>query len=369
MPECFAYKSHLALDINGYRIPCCMYRAPVPNDSLVSYHWTDITFDDYRNLPEYKNLKNTMESGAWHLGCRECQKSESLGISSLRLGNNNNIKHKIGESDDIEFVEISLGNDCNLTCRMCAPNFSTDYIKRIENNPKLLEYIDFGETNCKRISYNVEQMFDPVDLSKVKIIKYIGGEPFITPQVTKLFEYLDSKVDLSQIKLFTNTNATFFPHKHLQYLKKFENVFVTISLDGIGERDEYIREGSIWSEKLDNINTWIDNGFTVSGHTVLNALNIDQAEEIANFGKNHFAGSLPPHFTICTMPQHLTFNALPPKYVKRLCKQQPSLRKYFKKYKFSTELFDKFRKFTKEFDSTTEKNIKNYVPELAKYLT
>lgn len=369
MPECFAYKSHLALDINGYRIPCCMYRAPVPNDPLVSHHWTDITFDDYRNLPEYKNLKNTMESGAWHLGCKECQKSESLGISSLRLGNNNNIKHKIGESDDIEFIEISLGNDCNLSCRMCAPNFSTDYIKRIEKNPNLLNFIDFGRTDCERISYGVEQMFDPVDLSNVKVIKYIGGEPFITPQVTRLFEYLDKKIVLSQTKLFTNTNATFFPHKHLDYLQKFENVFVTISLDGIGSRDEYIREGSVWSEKVKNVNSWIDNGFMVSGHTVINALNVDQAEDLENYGRKHFAGNRPPHFTICTSPAHLSLNALHPKYVKRLCKAKPSIGKYFKDYRFDLKLFEKLKKFTAEFDSTTGKDIKNYIPELAKYLT
>jgi MoaA/NifB/PqqE/SkfB family radical SAM enzyme len=369
MPECFAYKSHLALDINGYRVPCCMYRSLSIDDPLVSHHWTDISLDEYRNLPEYQNLKTVMESGKWHPGCRECQKSENLGNSSLRLGNNQLIKHKKEDNDNIEFIEISLGNDCNLSCRMCAPNFSTDYIKRIEKNPTLLNFVDFGNTDCQRISYGVEQMFDPVDLSNLKSIKYIGGEPFITPQVGKLFSYLDKKVNLENVNLFTNTNATFFPEKYIKYLTKFKNVFMCISIDGIGERDDYIREGSIWNEKINIIQKYKDLGFNVSGHTVLNALNIDQVAQLEDFGHKNFEAGFPPHFTICTNPEHLSLNALPIKYVKTLCKQKPEVRKYFKNYAFSKEKFTKLKKFIKEFDNTTNKRLKDYIPLLDKHLT
>jgi len=369
MPECFAYKSHLALDINGFRIPCCMYRSIGNNDPLISNHWTNMTFDEYRALPEYQDLKNTMESGAWHEGCRACQKSEELGISSLRLGNNKQIKHKKQDNNNIEFIEISLGNDCNLSCRMCAPNFSTDYIKRIENNPKLLDFVDFGNTDCKRISYGVEEMFDPVDLSNLKVIKYIGGEPFITPQVGKLFEYLDSNVDLSNVSLFTNTNATFFPKKYINYLKKFQTVFMCISIDGIAQRDDYIREGSSWKEKVEIIKKYKKLGFNVSGHTVLNALNVDQALRLENFGHRYFAGKFPPHFTVCTNPEHLSLDALPPKYVKIICKQYPAIKKYFNNYNFSQEKCDKLKAFTKEFDKSSNKRLEDYIPLLAKHLT
>jgi len=368
MPECFAYKSHLAIDINGYRIPCCMYRSIGDDDPLVSNHWTKMTFNEYRNLPEYQNLKNTMEKGNWHKGCRACKNQEDLGIGSLRIGNNRSIKHKKNDNNDVEFIEISLGNDCNLSCRMCAPNFSTDYIKRIENNKKLLKFIDFGSLDCKRISYSVEEMFDPVDLSKLKIIKYIGGEPFITPQIGKLFEYLHNKVDLSNIKLFTNTNASFYPEKYIHYLKQFEQVSMCVSIDGIGRRDEYIREGTHWETKVKNINKYIKQGFDVSGHTVLSALNVDQVPLLEKFGEKYFGGR-PPHFTICTSPEHLTLNALPPKYVQNISKFHPSIEKYFLDYKFDKKKSNRLKKFIREFDKTTNKSLQNYIPLLSKHLT
>lgn len=368
MPECFAYKSHLALDINGYRIPCCMYRSNSNKDPLISNHWTEMTFDDYRNLPEYQDLKNTMEAGNWHEGCKACKESEQINNNSLRTGNNRSIKHKKTENNDIEFIEISLGNDCNVTCRMCAPNFSTDYIKRIETNPRLLDFVDFGSTDCARISNSVEEMFDPVDLSNVKIIKYIGGEPFITPQIGKLFKYLDARVDLTKTTLFTNTNATFFPHKYLSYLKKFANVNVCISVDGILHRDEYIREGTVWKEKIKNVELWKSHGFNVSGHSVINALNVDQIPLLHNFGRKYLEGGFPPHFTICTNPRHLSLNVLPPEYVRKLCKNS-MIKKYFSNYQFDKNLFDKFCKFTEEFDKTTDKSLKFAHPLLTKYLT
>lgn len=365
MPECFAYKSHLALDINGYRIPCCMYRSTSGHDPLVTNHWTDITFEQYKNLPEFVNLQQTMESGEWHPGCRECKKQEETFGSSLRTGNNKELTHKKQDPSSIEYIEISLSNFCNISCRMCAPNWSTDYIKKIERNPNLLDFVDFGTKDCSRIKYDVNELFDPVDLSNVKIIKYIGGEPFVTPEIGSLFEYLDTRIDLSQTKLFINTNATFWPEKYLHYLNKFHTVFCTISIDGVGERDDYIRDGSKWSTKLKNIKKFKKQGFNMSGHTVLSALNIDQYTNLVEFGKTYFGK--PPHFTPCTSPEYLNLNALPPAYVKQLCKNN-DVSIHFKDYKFDTLQFERLKKFTQEFDKTSGKSIEKYIPKLADHL-
>ena len=47
------------------------------------------------------------------------------------------------------------------------------------------------ESKDKAIIFDIEQIFANVDLRYLKKIKYLGGEPFITPQIKDLFEYLD----------------------------------------------------------------------------------------------------------------------------------------------------------------------------------
>ena len=63
-----------------------------------------------------------METG-WDDGCLECKQEETiLNRSSMRQNMNRSFT-----SDKIEFVELSVSNQCNITCRMCNSTYSSKW--------------------------------------------------------------------------------------------------------------------------------------------------------------------------------------------------------------------------------------------------
>ena len=89
-----------------------------------------------------------MEDG-WDEGCLKCKKEEDMdNKSSMRQRLNKDFS-----GSNIEFVEISVSNQCNITCRMCGPKFSSKWaeIDKVEvpkqDYSTLLDSIDL--LHCK----------------------------------------------------------------------------------------------------------------------------------------------------------------------------------------------------------------------------
>ena len=74
-------------------------------------------------------------------GCEICWKKEDRGFSSLRQHSNqiykehiNNIKNNI-EVKNPFYLDLRLGNLCNLKCRMCISEWSSQIADEILSNP------------------------------------------------------------------------------------------------------------------------------------------------------------------------------------------------------------------------------------------
>src|SRR5690606_16238126 len=63
--------------------------------------------------------------------CKRCWSEEACGIESMRIKKNRSFAAVVGEESQpvLRYLDLKLGNTCNLQCRMCLPNFSN----RIEN--------------------------------------------------------------------------------------------------------------------------------------------------------------------------------------------------------------------------------------------
>lgn len=322
MPNCNALKNHLCVSVDGYFKPCCRY------NSDENFSVNDYTFEEYRNSKFYKTLISNMEEG-WDKGCSECKlEEEVLGKESMRHRFNRSFN-----SENIEFVELSVSNQCNISCRMCDEKYSSKWaeIKQVEvpkqNFTKLIEKINWGH---------------------VKVVKYLGGEPFITKEFKLLLDFLPDDVTLH-----INTNCTLFPHKYIERLKKFKQVMIALSIDGVGKVDEYIRQGTDWNKKVEVIDKWLEfskeTNSKVFIHTVVQAHNIHDIKNIKQFAKSkNLENTWSP--AIINFPDEFRLEALDEDYVNQI-KDEDNAVFLNTISNYNKDLNEKFKSTTQRLDA------------------
>ena len=321
MPQCNALKNHLCISVDGNFLPCCRYSK---HDQ--KFHVNDYTFNEYRNTDFYNNIISNMEDG-WDEGCLKCKKEEDMdNKSSMRERMNKDFN-----GEHIQFVEFSVSNQCNITCRMCGPKFSSKWAE--------LQKVEIPKQDFNKV-------IDSIDFSHVKRVKYLGGEPFITKEFKMLVDKLST---LKGIVLQVNTNCTLFPSKYIEKLKKLDWLSIALSIDGIGKVDEYVRQGTVWDTKLKVINQWADfekshKRCKILIHTVVQAHNIHDMKNVKAFAEKHNWFWSP---AIIAWPQEFQLHALDKDYVDQIKDEDNAV--------FLNTISSYNKDLNKKFKSTTER--------------
>lgn len=369
MPKCNILENHACITVNGFWRPCCRFNeASLPyNDRMLV---NDFSYHEYKSSPSYQEVRRDLKKG-WHKGCVGCKVAEETGNKSTRLDYNERLS---GKKNQIEFIEISLSNECNLSCKMCGPFASSSWNELVIDNPTISEF----HVPWKAVEpINVKKVFDGMDLSKLKIIKLLGGEPFITPQTYEFFELLDSLGITSKVRLSTNTNATFFPKKMIKFLEKFKTVNLDISIEGIGKVNEYIRYPSKWDTFCKVVDQWMevynkpDSNFVVGFSSVINAYNVHQIVELHNYVHGW---NVRLWFNIINGPKQLRLDTLPQSYINLLLdkyegeKTARSVCNYLKSMKrdADSESQAKLKRYTQIMDEITGMSLYDVNYDLAK---
>jgi len=342
MFNCNAFTNHLCITVSGFVQPCCR-------------------FQGFKKKFEYKtlNYKNylAVNTDGWVTGCESCRFEEEKGKNSYRTTHNENF----GKSDKIEFLELSLSNKCNLTCRMCGPEASDKWVDLIQENEELKKFV--GKPNNFE-QFSIGKLFSTIDLSNLTHIKYLGGEPFITPEFHFLCQYLERMNLIEDISLWINTNITVFPTKVMEYLKQFKNVYLALSLDGVGNINEYIRYGKPWSIIENNIDNFVaikSDKIYPYIHTTVQAYNVHSISNIVKFAEKKM---LDCHQNELRFPKHLAINALSPSYINYIVDDYN--KDYFTNYSFDIDSNTKLLEFTTKMDNICNTNIDNIIPKWEK---
>lgn len=243
---------------DGRVFPCCMsnYQASMGTVS------TDTKFITVWNGDDYKKLRQDMISGIPRPDvCSRCYEQEQhFGRSSrteLTTSYWKEIKQQLllTEEDgtspmDLIYWDYRFNNICNLSCRTCGPDLSSswydDHVKQYGVSPKFqkTKFTIFDST--KDGSVHQELIENQID--KVKEIYFAGGEPILMPEhqdiIHRLIEHGRTDVIL---RYSTNlTTLTYKGTKFLDLWPTFKKVMLFISLDEIGKRAEYWRNGTNW---------------------------------------------------------------------------------------------------------------------------
>ena len=233
-----------------------------------------------------------------------------------------------GRSLDIK-VRI-FGNLCNLQCYMCHPVNSTSRITELGKLENGKWYKDFGYNDKKdkeqvRIkgfdaeigSKNVKQFYDDIDtlMPHLESIKIIGGEPLIMKNHYQFLDKLVNAGHAQHMKLSYDSNLTKFKlndYNFLDYIGKFKHIHIGISLDGLDEKNDWIRYPSKFEQQVENIRilkTYNNISFQVN--PTVSILNVGDLEEIHNFYVNELGTKVGLDINVLRSPDFLDLKHLP----------------------------------------------------------
>jgi organic radical activating enzyme len=263
---CIHSYNGLRVSNNGSITPCCYYNEMTPFlDSNGSLMKTDThTISEMMDNPSRNKLISDLENGIKHIGCKRCWEDEEYHGESKRT---RDLKFGYENDKSVKYLELNLGNTCNMACRMCSVGASIKWYGEhqtiYEQDTDLkddVKYKNWVREYYK--SYETESMFWgelEKELPNIKQIDMYGGEPML---VKKQWETLKKSIELGYAKdqeLHFNTNGTIFREEYIEILKEFKRVVISFSLDATNERFNYIRHHGDWKVVTNNIQKWIDN--------------------------------------------------------------------------------------------------------------
>lgn len=169
----------------------------------------------------------------------------------------------------IDYLRISVTQNCNFRCRYCMPNTPKDWTPK-EN----------------LLSFDELFLFIKITIDHgVKKIRITGGEPLLRQNLWELIEKISNYAP--SIDLALTTNGYFLP----QFAKKLQNAGlkrVNISLDTLNHsKANFIAQKDVLTNVLNGIEEAIKVGLEVKLNTVaIKNFNEDEIIDILEFAKS-----------------------------------------------------------------------------------
>ncbi len=280
--------------------PCCLAMDEIVDDQGKKFQLTNSTFDQIQNSQHLKNLRQQFLDGQQPQTCRRCWQEERAGRTSKRMHTLDRLKH-MGISDNwtadakpLMFLDLKLGNICNLKCRICgswsSSTFASEELNFIvdrEDKKKSFHYQMLRDGAWPR---NSEQFWHELDsaMAQVRYIEFTGGEPFMIREHFDLLRRLVDRGYAHQIEIHYNTNGTQYPEEAEDIWCHFRHVEIAFSVDDVGERFEYQRSNAGWSEINHNIELFRQMRSRISNITLqvcctINAFNVMYLSDVAQW--------------------------------------------------------------------------------------
>jgi len=275
----------------GYK-PCCLYSGELKDPNGIKYNTKQHSIMEVMNSPAMEELRSKFLAGEKPVECDSCWKEEDSNKLSKRqhmwmkapvIGQTHINKNTISPC----FIDLKLGNICNLKCRICAPNSSSQWVNdMIKLEPDRKNY--WQQFNKDGLWPREENEFYK-DLEKhiesIRFFEITGGEPLmIKEQFAILRKCIDAGV-ADKIEIHYNTNGTQYPEEAVKDIwPHFKRVEIAFSIDDIGNRFQYQRHPAVWNEVNENIKRFKNSGMknlSTQICTTLNLFNIYYLAELA----------------------------------------------------------------------------------------
>ena len=245
--------------------PCCLAEDELVDDAGEKFNLATAKFTAIQNSHSMKELRQQFINQEQPQTCRKCWREERSGRTSKRMHTLDRLKHMLAhetvwtvDAKPLMFLDLKLGNICNLKCRICgswsSSTFATEELANIkfENRKSSHHYQMLKQGAWPRENSTFWQEIDQV-VDHIEYIEFTGGEPLMIPEHFDLLQGLIDRGIAGNIEIHYNTNGTQYPESAADIWQHFKTVEIAFSVDNVGARFEYQRSNAVWAEVEDNI--------------------------------------------------------------------------------------------------------------------
>lgn len=345
--------------------------------------------EDIFNSRSFRKARTQVLNGEKPRACMRCYTEEAKGIKSKRIVEQENYPEytidvarkatdMFGFIEDVQFdfVELRLGNTCNVACRTCNPASSSKWRNDYNKLQKMTTFPITNYDDLESFKWPEREEFWEDLFNHTKNVKtfYInGGEPTLIKQHFKFLQRLinSGKTD---VKLWYNINMTNLNTEILDIWDKFDNVKISCSIDDLRDRNYYIRYPTQWDTVIKNIDTLVAKGkYELDITQTVSFMNYPTLDDFYNFfyrDRNIWV-----HHNFVNDPDFLSPAVLPLDMREQL---HDRFRSTFEDWKVN-QLIEQFGKpqsqtqwekcveYTNKLDHIRDQNILDYIPELEPY--
>jgi len=238
----------------GTARPCCLAREDIANINLRSDTLEEAYASEYM-----QNMRRQMRNGEKPATCKLCWDEEAAGRTSKRMHSRTRLKELYKQvdwandtPDQLWFIDLKLGNICNLKCRICGSWSSSkwaaeelDYMPKGANKKEHIAYVWLKQGKWPEESPGFWENLKTL-LPHIKYLEFTGGEPWLIQEHWDFLKYAVETGDSKHIDIHYNTNATQELGPHTTVWDHFGRVDIAFSVDNVGDRFEFERYGANW---------------------------------------------------------------------------------------------------------------------------
>lgn len=312
----------------GTARPCCLAHDEITDENGVKYDLTNHDLATVYKSKYMQTLRQQFRAGEKPATCNRCWDEEAAGRDSKRIHSRVRLKELYSSvdfqsdtPDQLWFVDLKLGNICNLKCRICGSWSSSKWAD------EELKYMPAGFDKKQHIAYQwLKQGAWPRNqdtnfwnnlrelLPNIKYIEFTGGEPWLIKEHFDLLEFAVAQGYSKNIDIHYNTNGTVFPDETWMW-QHFGRVDIAFSIDNVQDRFEYERYGAHWDEVVENIDTihhlsksWTN--ITTQLCFTVNIQNVYYLDELLAWADTKGFGNI--YFNMLHSPDHMSVQRMTP---------------------------------------------------------
>jgi len=280
--------------------PCCLAEDEIIDANGNKFDLAkSVNLIDIQNSNHMRQLRNDFLNAKQPTTCRKCWAEEDAGRTSKRMHTLDRLKDMMPDTEwtqdpkPLMFLDLKLGNICNLKCRICGSwSSSTFAVEEIEFSPIAEKKRGLHYQMLKQGAWarNNKDFWDEINSisDQIRYIEFTGGEPFM---IREHFEFLQRIVDMGiagQVEIHYNTNGTHYPDNAEDIWQHFKTVEIAFSIDDVGARFEYQRANAVWSEVESNIARFMamrdrHRHIQLQVCITVNVFNVMYLEDVANW--------------------------------------------------------------------------------------
>ena len=279
--------------------PCCLADDELVDNAGKKFSLLTANFQDIQNSNNMKALRQDFLAGRQPPTCRKCWNEEAAGRTSKRMHTLDRLKSIVKDQQwttnakPLMFLDLKLGNICNLKCRICgswsSSQFATEEINHTipEQRKNTFAYQMLKAGAWPRENTQFWQQIDQC-LTDIRYLEFTGGEPFLIDQHFEMLQGMVNRGIANQVEIHYNTNGTVYPEQAKDIWKHFKTVEIAFSIDDVGSRFEYQRSNAVWNDVCQNLDKFKDlkeiySNIVLQVCTTVNVFNVRYLDQVARW--------------------------------------------------------------------------------------